>query len=213
MHNASLVESKLRSIIQFPLPELIPSLVSENEPGAEAIVGTAGFNAQLFEGKSSIQSPSRPSPRCFPVDTMDSNLLRSNASQYPTALCRNATNQGWGTLETSGDLFDFLQNGNYENPKGNDVASETTQLFLSECNFENSQPAATCIPPRANPGFGLSREFSADWERHRDFITKMYFEEQKTLKEIMDIMKRKYGFKPTSVFSTSVNGLSLTIRQ
>lgn len=36
-----------------------------------------------------------------------------------------------------------------------------------------------------------------DWNRHRETFTKLYLEENKTLNEVMSIMKEQYGFKAT----------------
>jgi hypothetical protein len=39
-----------------------------------------------------------------------------------------------------------------------------------------------------------------DWERHRALFTRLYRDENKTLKEVKSIMKEKYGFNATCVF-------------
>lgn len=33
-----------------------------------------------------------------------------------------------------------------------------------------------------------------DWDSHRSIFTHLYIDERKTLKEVMDIMQRDYGF-------------------
>lgn len=38
---------------------------------------------------------------------------------------------------------------------------------------------------------------SEEWRRHRPTITRLYFEEGRTLKEVADYLKREYDFSPT----------------
>lgn len=43
-----------------------------------------------------------------------------------------------------------------------------------------------------------------DWERYRALFTRLYCDENMTLKDVMSIMKEKYGFNATYVSSISV---------
>jgi hypothetical protein len=43
-----------------------------------------------------------------------------------------------------------------------------------------------------------------DWERYRALFTRLYCDENMTLKDVKSIMKEKYGFNATYVFSISV---------
>lgn len=38
---------------------------------------------------------------------------------------------------------------------------------------------------------------SEEWKRHRSLITKLYFEEGRTLKEVREHLESEYGFAPT----------------
>lgn len=44
-----------------------------------------------------------------------------------------------------------------------------------------------------------------DWATHRSTIKRLYLDENKTLKEVMEIMNREYLVKATLVTSWSVN--------
>jgi hypothetical protein len=40
---------------------------------------------------------------------------------------------------------------------------------------------------------------SEEWRRHRPLITRLYFEEGRTLKDVAEFLKREYDFAPTYV--------------
>jgi hypothetical protein len=166
-------------------------------------------NAQFFDRNSSFPNSSRLSSRGFPAATMNSTLLPSNSSfkdpsQYTTSSSRTISNPGYETFEVSGDLFDLRERDTALVTRSydydlieNSFDSETGQLFLSECNFENWQQNPAAVLLGTNLDSKLSRGGSRDWDTHRVVMTKMYSDEQKTLKEIMDFMEREYGFKPS----------------
>jgi hypothetical protein len=41
-----------------------------------------------------------------------------------------------------------------------------------------------------------------DWENHRSIITQMYSVENRTLKDVMEIMKKRYSFRATYVLQS-----------
>jgi hypothetical protein len=59
--------------------------------------------------------------------------------------------------------------------------------------------------PRCPPGRRIP---SAEWEKKRPIITKLYQEEKRPLKEVMEVLEREHGFTATCVLtlSLSLNG-------
>jgi len=62
--------------------------------------------------------------------------------------------------------------------------SQTGQFFFGECEFDSSN---------------LQLQGPRDWDAHRALIKKMYIDEDKSLREVMDIMEKNHGFKPSLV--------------
>jgi hypothetical protein len=57
------------------------------------------------------------------------------------------------------------------------------------------------------------RTSEEDWEDHRARIRRLYLEEDRSLKDVMAIMKREHGFKATSVpIPTPIEISDLTLR-
>lgn len=222
--NQSLMEKNSRQTQQAPSPGFLPSGVSEYEPGSESshwLSEVPRVDIQ-FDGNSFSPYFSRFSPRGFFAGTMNSTSLRSNASlkdpsQHTTPPSRTMSNPGYGTFEVSGGSFDLRQedialaaaSSDYDLME-NGFDSETGQLFLSECNFGNWQRKPAPVLPWTGPDSKLFRGSPGDWDAHRAAITKMYSDEQKTLKEIMDFMEREYGFKPSLVSTLPQHDFFLT---
>lgn len=47
------------------------------------------------------------------------------------------------------------------------------------------------------PGDSVAWATTQDWEDQRPTITRLYFDENKTLNEVIQIMKREHGFLGT----------------
>lgn len=55
--------------------------------------------------------------------------------------------------------------------------------------------------PRCAPGRRIP---SAEWEKKRPIITKLYQEEKRPLKEVMEVLEREHGFTATCVTTHSL---------
>lgn len=71
-----------------------------------------------------------------------------------------------------------------------DTQSET-QDDGDTSNATSSHQAAPVIPVAHYP------PTAKDWDNHRRIFTKLYRGENKTLEQVMEIMRAKYGFKAT----------------
>ena len=53
-------------------------------------------------------------------------------------------------------------------------------------------------PGKSKVSKRTSNSYGSDvWKRHRPLITRLYFEEGKTLKEVSKILETEHGFKPS----------------
>jgi hypothetical protein len=72
-------------------------------------------------------------------------------------------------------------------------APETSDISRNESHM-NSMASPIQVPYAT----------AQDWERYRTLFTRLYCDENMTLKDVKRIMKEKYGFNATYVFSISV---------
>jgi hypothetical protein len=64
-----------------------------------------------------------------------------------------------------------------------------------ESTSSREWPTNDILDDPKDDGSQKSRKHSCfDWERHRSIITKLYLEENKTLGEVMRIMRDDHGF-------------------
>jgi Clr5 domain len=129
-----------------------------------------------------------------PLTTSKSMLLSESET---TGTSRSSMTKGQGDVALAAPSYDYdiMHNG---------LDSETGQQFLNECSFKNQHRKPETLQLSASFESKPSVISQRDWETHRDVIIKLYSNEQKTLKEIMDIMKKQYRFTP-SLVSASLN--------
>lgn len=61
-----------------------------------------------------------------------------------------------------------------------------------------SEASTSTVPGRGRVSKRSSNSYSSEeWKRHRPLITRLYFEEGKTLKEVREILERDFNFAPT----------------
>jgi len=77
----------------------------------------------------------------------------------------------------------------------NEDPGETSNARITQS--EENSPVPT--PPAKYP------PTSQDWENHRHIFTRLYSFENKTLDQVMEVMKNDYQFKATSVRTLSSN--------
>lgn len=204
------MEKTARRIPRETLPEPLPSEIFDHgrrpEP-SDWLSEIPRVEAQLSGRDSSFPNASSFLPRGCSTTTMDSIVLPPSSSPSVSAPCnlparRSICNAERGAWEVSDGLFD-LHPGNSNLDAGGydcEVAetafdSEAGQLFLSECDFINWRQNPASVQPEMNTVSEESIGGPGSWDTHRGVITKMYSEEQKPLKEVMEFMGREYGFK------------------
>ena len=90
-------------------------------------------------------------------------------------------------------------------PKGNEDNSESCAQFLDSMDSAQGQEEGLADPPAKNHGDAkvpdvsykrdASRRFhQTDWEDLKSTIISLYWEEDRTLLEVMETMKALYGF-------------------
>jgi hypothetical protein len=123
-----------------------------------------------------------------PLTTCKSMLLSESET---IGISRSSLIKGQGDVALAAPSYDYdiMHNG---------LDSETGQEFLSECS-ENQHRKPETLQSSASLESKPSVISQRDWETHQDVIIKLYSDEQKTLKEIMDIMEKQYRFTPSLV--------------
>lgn len=74
------------------------------------------------------------------------------------------------------------------------------------------QPFAPPIPGRHASASRRSKYSSLDWDAHRETIRRLYMDEEKPLKETMEIMAEQHGFHASLVNIRSLSRAGLCIR-
>lgn len=210
--NQSMMEKSSRPLPQAPLPEILPSGVSVHNPGSQSsfwLSELPHIDTKFFDENASPNSP-RFSTENFPIDANHSispisSVFPIDPFQYTTPSITTKSDLRHETFGVPSRSFDLCEGGislaatsyDYDLIE-NGFDSETRQKFSSESNLTASQRnRAAAVLPWMNPRSKLSRANPEEWGKHRAVVTKMYSEEQKTLKEIMDFMEKEYGFRPS----------------
>jgi hypothetical protein len=167
-------------------PSFPESFLSPNE------VSAATMNSVTGQSNASVNTASYLSQYAMPFN---------GTRPYPSPVHQISESSGDSSNYHSGDIALAAESFDYD-LMGHGFDSETGQLFASECNFDNwERRLETPLTLSANSIPMLSRTGAGDWDIHRALITKMYSEEQKTLKEIMEFMDKEHRFKPSLVFA------------
>ena len=62
--------------------------------------------------------------------------------------------------------------------------------------YSTSHSAVTTTPLRPTS--------NEDWDAHRETFHRLYYDEDRTLNEVMDTLKRDYGFRATYIYLSPI---------